>query len=115
MNCLDCREWMRVPRFVRTMSCPACGCKYLIVDGAVTKFYPSLSMHPVTHVAPDGIGVLSMWMPGTTRPIRIGEYDCRFRHTEPNEVLLRWNGYTFTYNGQGVDMTHFLSWRGRLA
>ncbi|HEX8586196.1 MAG TPA: hypothetical protein VF680_17520 [Allosphingosinicella sp.] len=100
---------MSVPRGIASTSCPRCGEVYWTETG--NKFYPALRMYPVTTD-----GVVSKWMLTGTRPLMIGEYECRFRHTDPHHIRLWWNGMRFvSLKGEPVDMTHFLSWRGMLA
>lgn len=115
MRCTECSAWVTLPyaKSVNTVSCQRCGTTYFCnMDGPPRKFYPALSMHPI-----DVQGVASIWMPTHTRPVKPGDYECRFRNTEPNILLLRWNGAAFVVpeTGERVQMIHFLSWRGALA
>lgn len=112
MHCTECGIRLDVPRKVATVTCPRCGCVFWTESG--NKFYPALSMHPVTHVAEHY--ALSKWMPTGTRPVVVGAYDVRFRHTEPATIVLWWNGMRFVaLDGRRVDETQLLTWRGVLA
>ena len=114
-RCTECGAWVRIPyaKSVKNVSCHRCGEVFFCnVDGKPPrKMYPALSMYPI------GIsGPVSKWMPTTTRPIRVGLYETRFRTTEPSTYLLQWDGVRFLVpsTSERVQMRHFLTWRGVL-
>lgn len=112
-ECVECGTGVRVPP-VATTSCRRCGTVYW--TDTRNKFYPSMSVHPVTYTPADGLHATGMWMLPWTRPTRAGIYECRFRHTEPHVLRLHWDGKNFvTSQGERVQMTQFLTWRGVLA
>lgn len=115
-KCCECSAWVNIPyaKSIKTVSCHRCGETYFCNDDLPPrKFYPALSMHPIDTAG----GVPSKWMPTTTRPVRPGNYECRFRSTEPAHVQLYWTGVMFAVPStkERVQMRDFLSWRGVLA
>lgn len=114
-SCTECSADVIVPLKVTTVSCRRCGDVSFVNDGAPRRYYPALSMYPIDHQS--DCSAVSKWMLPWTRPIRAGVYDCRFRHTEPHVIRLRWNGAGFVVpdTGERVSMRYFLTWRGMLA
>ena len=60
----------------------------------------------------DRPGRESPWQLPCYRPFLVGPYACRFRSTEPNVLVLQWNGQRFTHEGRNVSMLDFMGWRG---
>lgn len=60
----------------------------------------------------DRPGRVSPWQLPCYRPFLVGPYACRFRSTEPNVLILHWNGQRFTHEGRNVSMLDFMGWRG---
>lgn len=111
--CDECRTRISIPRTVSTVTCRRCGETYF--SESQRKFYPELSMYPITITGE--FAAVSKWMPTHTRPVRPGIYECRFRTTEPHVLRLNWTGIRFVTvdDGQAVSLRDFLSWRGMLA
>jgi hypothetical protein len=116
-KCTECGAVVNIPLKLKSVTCPDCGDGSFVNDGAVRRMYPGLHMYPVDHAHSHGADYPpSKWMLPWTRPVIPGNYDVRFRHTEPAVLRLRWNGACFvTAEGQRVQMTQFLTWRGALA
>ena len=83
-------------------------------DDGWRRMYPALHMFPLTNLR-DPNPTYSKWMPTRTRPVFHGEYDVRFRHTEPAVLRLMWDGRRWHSGEQPVDSRNLLTWRGVLA
>lgn len=106
MNCHYCSSPLQ-PFAPSNIRCGRCGAVHHS-DGTVIS--PKMIAVPT-----DGYWRASPWMLPHTRPLELGNYECRFSDTEPTLLVLQWDGARFTYQGQRVRMATFMTWRGQWA
>lgn len=89
--------------------CNHCGAAHAVLRGDTEVI--SRPMQPIDFPH----GVVSAWILWKYRPVQIGKYECRFNDTEPNMIVLWWNGHFFQVSAndnRNVDMRTFMGWRG---
>jgi hypothetical protein len=106
----DVSMWVRLnlSATARPQRCRRCGATHGVLRNGDASV-----ISPVTHPLDDGTR-RSPWHLPDCRPIRIGLYELRFSHTEPQVFMFQWDGTSFrdTTTGQRIRMDKFLSWRG---
>lgn len=116
MRCEECQAELHSGLYVRRkwaqgwfpVRCQGCGAVHTTRHGECELIGPAmLPVAPELRLGP--------WRPHSTRPVRVGWYDCRFTDTEPRRLRLWWDGRNFTHDGQPVLMRTFMGWRGSYA